>query len=146
MAALTVRVSAGFYVRSLAHDLGAVLGTGAHLSALRRTQAGAFALDRTPSSWERSAGGEPRRSAALLPLERLLPHLPAVPWLRRGRRRVPGTAKTCRRPLPAAAAAPRPPVRLLDADGRLVGIAEPASTSRGGRPRPAFLQPVVILG
>src|ERR1700692_3477332 len=37
-------VSAGTYVRSLAHDLGQALGCGAHLSALRRTQAGEFDL------------------------------------------------------------------------------------------------------
>src|SRR5262249_38112971 len=44
---VTVRVdcSAGFYVRSLAHDLGLALGTGAHLVALRRTRSGGFGLD-----------------------------------------------------------------------------------------------------
>jgi tRNA pseudouridine55 synthase len=42
---LRVRASAGFYVRSLAHDLGAALGTGAHLAGLRRILAGAFTLD-----------------------------------------------------------------------------------------------------
>lgn len=35
-------VSAGTYVRSLAHDLGQALGCGAHLSELRRTRAGEF--------------------------------------------------------------------------------------------------------
>ena len=38
--ALRVSCAAGFYVRSLAHDLGERLGTGAHLSALRRTASG----------------------------------------------------------------------------------------------------------
>jgi tRNA pseudouridine55 synthase len=37
-------VSAGTYIRSLAHDLGQALGCGAHLSQLRRTQAGEFNL------------------------------------------------------------------------------------------------------
>ena len=37
-----VSASAGFYVRSLAHDLGRVLGCGAHLAALRRTRIGRF--------------------------------------------------------------------------------------------------------
>src|SRR5262249_60743784 len=37
---LKVDCSAGFYIRALAHDLGQRLGTGAHLSALRRTRAG----------------------------------------------------------------------------------------------------------
>jgi tRNA pseudouridine55 synthase len=43
--AIDVRCSAGTYIRSLAHDLGAMLGTGAHLSALTRTAAGPFSLD-----------------------------------------------------------------------------------------------------
>ncbi len=38
-------VSAGTYVRSLAHDLGRELGIGAHLSSLRRTQSAEFALE-----------------------------------------------------------------------------------------------------
>ncbi len=41
---IDVRSSAGTYIRSLAHDLGAVLGTGAHLIALRRTLVGPFGL------------------------------------------------------------------------------------------------------
>lgn len=43
-AAFTMRISAGGYVRSVAHELGHALGCGAHLSSLRRTQAGVFTL------------------------------------------------------------------------------------------------------
>jgi tRNA pseudouridine55 synthase len=42
---LRVRCSAGTYVRALARDLGEALGTGAHLSALRRTAIGDFRVD-----------------------------------------------------------------------------------------------------
>jgi tRNA pseudouridine55 synthase len=42
----TVNCSKGFYVRTYAHDIGASLGCGAHLSALRRTRSGKFNLDR----------------------------------------------------------------------------------------------------
>lgn len=42
----TVRCTKGFYVRTYAHDIGAKLGCGAHLSALRRTRSGKFTLDR----------------------------------------------------------------------------------------------------
>lgn len=42
----TVNCSKGFYVRTYAHDIGAVLGCGGHLSALRRTRSGKFTLDR----------------------------------------------------------------------------------------------------
>ena len=41
-----VRCSKGTYVRSLAHDFGAVLGVGAHLVALRRTAIGPYRVDR----------------------------------------------------------------------------------------------------
>lgn len=42
--AFDVHCSKGTYVRSLAHDLGVKLGTGAHLSGLRRTASGEFAI------------------------------------------------------------------------------------------------------
>jgi tRNA pseudouridine55 synthase len=42
----TVNCSKGFYVRTYAHDIGADLGCGGHLSALRRTRSGKFTLDR----------------------------------------------------------------------------------------------------
>lgn len=39
-----VRCSKGTYIRSLAHDLGAALQSGAHLTALRRTKSGGFSV------------------------------------------------------------------------------------------------------
>ncbi|MCG9899915.1 MAG: tRNA pseudouridine(55) synthase TruB [Hydrotalea sp.] len=46
--------STGTYIRTLANDIGQFLGTGAHLSALRRTKIGDFAVDGayTPESFE----------------------------------------------------------------------------------------------
>lgn len=41
---IDVSCSKGTYIRSLAHDIGNALGTGAHLSALRRTRSGNFHL------------------------------------------------------------------------------------------------------
>ncbi|RJK96492.1 tRNA pseudouridine(55) synthase TruB [Vallicoccus soli] len=41
---VTVRCSSGTYVRALARDLGAALGTGGHLTALRRTAVGPYDL------------------------------------------------------------------------------------------------------
>jgi tRNA pseudouridine55 synthase len=43
-ASFVMRVSAGGYVRSVAHELGGLAGCGAHLASLRRTQAGVFGL------------------------------------------------------------------------------------------------------
>ena len=42
---VTVTCSSGTYVRALARDLGAALGVGGHLTALRRTRVGPFGLD-----------------------------------------------------------------------------------------------------
>ena len=41
--------SKGTYIRSLAHDFGKALGSGAHLSALRRTRIGDFYVDKAVS-------------------------------------------------------------------------------------------------
>lgn len=48
-----VHVSKGTYIRSLAHDIGQVLGCGAHLSALRRTRIGEYDVKDayTPAMW-----------------------------------------------------------------------------------------------
>ena len=43
-ATFAMSISAGGYVRSVAHELGCDLGCGAHLSSLRRTRAGSFTL------------------------------------------------------------------------------------------------------
>jgi tRNA pseudouridine55 synthase len=42
---VTVRCSSGTYIRALARDLGAALGTGGHLIRLRRTRVGGYGLD-----------------------------------------------------------------------------------------------------
>lgn len=44
-AAFVMKISAGGYVRSVAHELGQIIGCGAHLSSLRRVRAGVFTLD-----------------------------------------------------------------------------------------------------
>jgi len=41
----TVRCSSGTYIRALARDLGAALGTGGHLTRLRRTRVGGYRLE-----------------------------------------------------------------------------------------------------
>src|SRR5687768_15918512 len=46
---LDIHCGSGFYVRSLAHDIGAVIGCGAHLSALKRTKIGEYSLE---NAWE----------------------------------------------------------------------------------------------
>ncbi len=47
LVAFDVHCSKGTYIRSLAHDLGAKLGAGAHLAALRRTASGNFSIEQS---------------------------------------------------------------------------------------------------
>jgi tRNA pseudouridine55 synthase len=78
IAAFAISVSAGGYVRSVAHELGQLAGCGAHLSSLRRTQAGAFTLEQaiTIDQLKRASVAE---LEALLPHPRtLLPEMPSV--------------------------------------------------------------------
>jgi tRNA pseudouridine55 synthase len=72
--------SAGGYVRSVAHELGQLAGCGAHLSTLRRTQAGAFNLAQAISLEELKAlSGLPGEIERRLPHPRtLLPDMPSV--------------------------------------------------------------------
>jgi tRNA pseudouridine55 synthase len=59
---VTVRCSSGTYIRALARDLGADLGVGGHLTALRRTQVGPYRIEQA-HTLEELAG-----SLAVLPL------------------------------------------------------------------------------
>ncbi|MBN2392582.1 MAG: tRNA pseudouridine(55) synthase TruB [Anaerolineae bacterium] len=79
--ALTIEVvcSAGTYIRSLAHDLGQMLGCGAHLTALTRTAAGEFRLeDAHTLEALRTLAQAGRLAEALLPPETALTVLPVV--------------------------------------------------------------------
>jgi len=75
---LRVRCSKGTYVRSLAEDIGAALGTGAHLAGLRRTSVGALSLDDATSLEALEAMTEVERERTLLPLDALLRDLPRL--------------------------------------------------------------------
>jgi tRNA pseudouridine55 synthase len=120
---LDLEVSPGFYVRSLAHDLGVALGCGAHLLALRRTRSGPFVEDQATPLDEM---GERWRDR-LLPLRALLPELPAVVVDARGRdlvahgRRVVAAGRANVEPT-----GPDVPHRLLDAEGELIALARVA--------------------
>ncbi|MGH9467826.1 MAG: tRNA pseudouridine(55) synthase TruB [Terriglobales bacterium] len=71
--------SSGTYMRSLAHDLGVALGTGAHLLRLQRTRVGEFDLAHSRSLDELgSLAAQGSLATALLPPLQLLPEMPAV--------------------------------------------------------------------
>ena len=76
LAELRVRCSKGTYIRTLAEDIGAALGTGAHLAALRRTASGRFRVAEALTLEGLRAIPRPREH--LLPLGALLADLPAT--------------------------------------------------------------------
>lgn len=73
-------ISAGGYVRSIAHELGQDLGCGGHLSALRRTRAGVFTLEEAHKLQELEAlsgNGDAMQALCIHPRQ-LLPEMPSV--------------------------------------------------------------------
>ena len=70
---VTVSCSSGTYIRALARDLGKILGTGGHLTALRRTRVGAVVLedaaDLAQLKQRREESESPLEDLPLLPLE-----------------------------------------------------------------------------
>jgi tRNA pseudouridine55 synthase len=76
----TMTVSAGGYVRSVAHEMGEALGCGAHLSRLRRTRAGAFTIGEahTLDELEALKGNVEALEARCVHPRALLPEMPAV--------------------------------------------------------------------
>lgn len=77
-AVIDVDCSKGTYVRVLAEDLGAALGCGAHLAALRRTAVGALTLARSVALDALEAMPPAVRREWLLPADTLLATLPRV--------------------------------------------------------------------
>jgi tRNA pseudouridine55 synthase len=77
-ASFAMHVSAGGYVRSVAQEMGVMAGCGAHLSSLRRTQAGPFTLAQA-MTMEELKSLMPAEIEARLPHPRaILPEMPSV--------------------------------------------------------------------
>jgi tRNA pseudouridine55 synthase len=140
VATIDLHTSAGFYVRSLAHDVGAAIGCGGHLAALRRTGSGRFTIEEAvplPAPDARAAA----LTVALQPMDALLPDWPAAVVTAAGAERVshgvPIGPDACTLwPDAASPSAPslapgrgeqplqqRPAVRLVDEAGRLLALA-----------------------
>ena len=75
---IDVACSKGTYIRTLAEDLGAALGCGAHLSALRRTGSGTLDVAHAITIDALSALTEPEREALLLQPDVLVSAWPEV--------------------------------------------------------------------
>lgn len=138
-ACLRMSVTAGFYVRSLAQDLGAALGMGAVLAALRRTRSGEFGLEGAVPLADVLQSGREALASRLVPFDGLLAGLPSVTLrepvhverVKNGLEVAPEDILAPVSPLPEL-------VRLLGPDGALVGLAKPGKT-------PGFLHAAVVL-
>jgi tRNA pseudouridine55 synthase len=135
-ARLRVRCSSGTYIRSIAHEIGILLGCGAHVEALVRTQSGPFRLDQAFTLDQlQNLKDEGRLREALLPMSDLLPEFPgvfvddvAVAHIRQGRDFNVS---------PFRVNVGSPHVKAIGRDGRLVAIGRIAL--------PHVYHPVVVM-
>jgi tRNA pseudouridine55 synthase len=136
---LSIDCSAGFYIRSLAHDLGERLGVGGHLVALRRTRSGGLTLG--DAIGLDTAEREPELAARhVIPLARMLPGLAPVVLNSDGVRKAMSGRELGPRDCVSGFGIPESGLvyRLLDSAGELVAIARPS----GGQ---GLLHPSVVL-
>jgi tRNA pseudouridine55 synthase len=137
VARLRVVCTSGFYVRTLAHELGQRIGCGAYLNALRRVRAGEFTLDHAVTV-EVMLAGEPTVGSRLIPMDALLPTLPPVVLTEEGARRAShGNALSPRDVVGALTCDGAPHVRLMDLEGHLIGVGAPGPDG--------LLRPAVVL-
>lgn len=127
---LRISCSSGTYVRSLARDLGAALGTAAALWELTRTRSGPFGLGDARSLAEVVAAG-PEAWPWVLPAERMVDGLPACTISAEDAREI-AQGRALRR-VPDEEGGP---IALFGPDGNLVAVA---------RPQGGCLQPVKVF-
>jgi tRNA pseudouridine55 synthase len=144
-ATLRIDCSSGFYVRALAHDLGAELGIGGHVVALRRIRSGEHTIAEAVCLSENRTTLAASALDAIIPLSRMLPGLAGLVLNEHGRR-----LASCGRDLrrqdfidpPATAfdaiGAGSGAFRLVDEHGELVAVAERAEA-------PGLLHPSIVL-
>jgi tRNA pseudouridine55 synthase len=116
---LSVRCSKGFFVRTLAFDLGRALGCGAHLEALRRTHSGPFTLAQAlPLADLPALAKEGGLAPRLVSMADALVELPEV-------RVSAAEAQRVSHGVPVEVPAGRPGrVRVMGPDGSLLAVAE----------------------
>lgn len=122
---LSVRCSKGFFVRTLAEELGRALGCGGALKSLRRTASGPFGLDRAlPLSTVEALGvsgpaGRAQLEARIVSMADALPDLPVVRVVERDVPRVLHGVSLVLGP-----EAPAGRVRVLGPDGALLAVGD----------------------
>lgn len=132
-AAFAMRISAGGYVRAIAHAMGQALGCGAHLASLRRTEAGPFRLqDALPLAEVEALGAAGRLEERMPHPRRLLPAMPAVTADEQTVGRIRNGMQVN---LPEFSCAPM--VKIFEGQRELIGI--------GRRIAGTLFQPFVVL-
>lgn len=133
-------VSSGFYIRSLARDLGNDLGLGGTLTRLRRETVGPWSLSSAVSPACLAAWTEANWRTGLLPPAEALPHWPVLLLSEAERIRFTQGQKL-------ALDAARPgQYKILDSQGRLCGLGEiAASPGDHHQPLGPFLRPLRVF-
>lgn len=120
---LSVKASKGFFVRSLAQELGKALGTLAHLKALRRTQSGPFSLAQALPLDALESMPRAEVEAKLVSQNDALSNVPAVQVSAKEAERV-------RHGVPLEVDGPVGRVRVLGPGGELLAMAELGANRR----------------
>ena len=141
---LTLRVvcSKGTYIRSLGEDIGAVLGCGGHLSALRRLSVGRFGIDQAIGLDTLENMTEAGRDATLRPIESLVEAFPVIALAADDAAKFRHGRKLALAPGPMAAGtlvAVREQERMIPGDGGFLGVARIEIESPGTMLVPARL-------
>lgn len=133
LAEFAMRISAGGYVRAIAHAMGQSLRCGAHLASLRRTEAGPFRLEHALPLAEVEALGAVGRLEERMPHPRTL--LPAMPAVTADEQTVGRVRNGMQVNLPEYSSAPL--VRIFEGQRELLAI--------GRRVAGTLFQPFVVL-
>jgi tRNA pseudouridine55 synthase len=142
IAVVDVTCSAGTYVRALARDLGAALGSAAYLGALIRTASGPFRIDGAVNLdhlREAASEGAAAIEALLLPIDAGLEAMPSI-QLAPDEIADAAMGRYVRPEAGLAALRAGEPIRLLDATRRIVGI----GTVDGRRIAPSKMLPHAV--
>ena len=144
IAIVDVECSAGTYIRAIARDLGAALGSGAYLGALIRTASGPFRLEDAITLEALRAAASTGGAAVAELLRPVDAGLEAMPSVRLAKDEIADAAMgRFVRPVAGLAGLPAgEPIRLLDDADLIVGI----GTLDGHRIAPAKMLPAAVAG